>query len=337
MGPRRGPRKHADARELRFQPRQIQPLVREPLTTATTLHAYRESLSQVSPNVILFAAMATRRSDWVGKRLRACTWVVAIGLLLAGCNAADPSVECRNLGRYEVGKEGGYLPCCPELNEISTLTAAYGPGGELASCQSAILNTYACISGSCGDGICEGPEEDCGCIRDCGGPSECTDAQPELERRMPAALSSRPVALECDRMRPCNAVVPAGDACASHAECTEGRNGRCQPFGYECTYDQCFVDDDCTTRQLCECASGPGGSHRCVPADCRIDTDCPDDLGCSPSASLQCSNLSGTIGYRCHTLSDECTTDSDCADGGMCVFDLESGRWVCSDSICLTD
>ena len=109
---------------------------------------------------------ATSLSRWIALGL------AAHALLLVRCGGGDSGEDCRGYGRYEVGKEGGYRPCCPELTQIATLTAAYGPGAVVVECQEAIVNTYACIEGACGDGVCEGPEEDCGCIADCGGPGE---------------------------------------------------------------------------------------------------------------------------------------------------------------------
>ena len=85
--------------------------------------------------------------------------------------SSSESEACRAVGRYEVGKEGGYEPCCEGLHEISTLKASYGTEGEVVDCQDAELNLYACILGTCGDGICEPAEDDCGCMRDCGGPT----------------------------------------------------------------------------------------------------------------------------------------------------------------------
>jgi hypothetical protein len=76
------------------------------------------------------------------------------------------SGSCNPLGRYEVGKEGGYLPCCAGLNEISRGSLLEDGQGRLV-CQQLPLNTYACIEGTCGDGRCEEEEKVCGCAQDC--------------------------------------------------------------------------------------------------------------------------------------------------------------------------
>jgi hypothetical protein len=71
------------------------------------------------------------------------------------------------VGRYEVGKEGGYLPCCPGLTQLSTWVEAYVDGADVRTCVDAPVNSYSCIAGSCGDGICEDAEAPCGCGVDC--------------------------------------------------------------------------------------------------------------------------------------------------------------------------
>lgn len=83
-----------------------------------------------------------------------------------GTGGTGASIDCRPLGRYEVGKEGGYLPCCAGLNEITRGSLLAESDGRLV-CQQLPLNTYACIEGTCGDGTCEENEKACGCTQDC--------------------------------------------------------------------------------------------------------------------------------------------------------------------------
>jgi hypothetical protein len=71
------------------------------------------------------------------------------------------------VGRYEVGKEGGYKPCCPGLRQLQTLSEAYVNGESTPSCVQEPLNSFSCIQGLCGDGICEDAEAPCGCGVDC--------------------------------------------------------------------------------------------------------------------------------------------------------------------------
>jgi hypothetical protein len=149
----------------------------------------------------------------------------------------------------------------------------------------------------------------------------------------------RVAAIDCERERPRNRIYffvggsPGSVVCQSHDDCSDGVNGRCQAFGYECTYDACFTDRDCAAGELCDCAGGLHGSHRCLPAtDCRVDADCPSGRFCSPSGSRTCVNLNGVVGYFCHTPADDCGADCPLA----CVFDADIGHWRCTDSFCTT-
>jgi hypothetical protein len=47
----------------------------------------------------------------------------------------------------------------------------------------------------------------------------------------------------------------------------------------------------------------------------------------------------GTVGYYCHTASDQCATDADCGntDGAYtpyCAYDTTVGHWVCGSGVC---
>jgi hypothetical protein len=94
-------------------------------------------------------------------------------------DAAADAGECRGPGRYEAGKEGSYRPCCDGLTEVGYASAAY-TGADVRICWMPPLRVYACVKGSCGDGICEvGEAAPCGCVADC--PSarwETPDASP---------------------------------------------------------------------------------------------------------------------------------------------------------------
>jgi hypothetical protein len=132
--------------------------------------------------------------------------------LTASGSEVAPGSACREAGRYEVGKDGGYLPCCAGLTEISTLSEATDENGA-RFCTQLPLNTYACIVGTCGDGICEAQEMGCGCETDCLEQSllppidSCDDfrnhaAPSELDIRVTnagtRALYIQPVAATCD-------------------------------------------------------------------------------------------------------------------------------------------
>ncbi len=151
----------------------------------------------------------------------------------------------------------------------------------------------------------------------------------------------RPEAVACDMTRPSPPVVPnpnSMDECAAHTDCTAGMNGRCleMRFGYVCTYDECFSDDDCSG--VCECNGGFGSdANVCLrQGDCNVDADCGAGNFCSPSFG-DCGSFSGTIGYFCHTPQDDCVNDSDCTSMGpqwYCRYDPLVARWSCSDAQC---
>jgi hypothetical protein len=92
-------------------------------------------------------------------------------------------------------------------------------------------------------------------------------------------------------------------------------------------------DSDCATGQTCACHGSPyDGSqgNACVPGNCRVDADCGSNGYCSPSYAIQgCGSLGG---YYCHTPTDACTDDSDCASSqgpALCVYTAPAGRWTC--------
>jgi hypothetical protein len=93
---------------------------------------------------------------------------INIGTTLTEDNEAltDSGLDCRGPGRYESGKEGSYRPCCSGLTEVFYKKPGYSDGEKV--CMDIPLRVYACVSGHCGDGICEeGESEACGCVEDC--------------------------------------------------------------------------------------------------------------------------------------------------------------------------
>ena len=90
--------------------------------------------------------------------------------LAAGSGGRD---DCRGPGRYESGKEGSYRPCCEGLTEVPVGKMGYS-GSSSDALQPVCgghppLRVYACVRGTCGDGICEeeGEAPACGCVQDC--------------------------------------------------------------------------------------------------------------------------------------------------------------------------
>ena len=101
-------------------------------------------------------------------------WAAAMTAVIAllACGNDDESSRCLSIGRYQAGKgaEGTtYVPCCAGLTEIGAMYAAKDAAGA-DICTYSLAREYACIAGTCGDGVCEEPENSCGCPNDCGGP-----------------------------------------------------------------------------------------------------------------------------------------------------------------------
>jgi hypothetical protein len=70
---------------------------------------------------------------------------------------------CLGPGRYERSDGGAYTPCCDPLRYSEGPQSNHGP-----ECEDVALLSYACLRGSCGDGICEqGEASTCGCTLDC--------------------------------------------------------------------------------------------------------------------------------------------------------------------------
>ncbi len=110
-----------------------------------------------------------------------------------------------------------------------------------------------------------------------------------------------------------------------------------------CTYDECRRDTDCPTGQACFCAEtfggylGNGATHpnTCIPANCRLDSDCGSNGYCSPSAG-PCGSSSG---FYCHTSKDTCVDPAqDCAScgamGDACVYAPMVGAFTCGNAVC---
>lgn len=137
----------------------------------------------------------------------------------------------------------------------------------------------------------------------------------------------------------------SGGTCKTDAECTQGTNGRCLSLVLgppSCSYDRCAKDGDCgQSTGVCQCrAAAEGGANVCRQGNCRTDGDCgvTGKGFCSPSATgidatCRTGIPSGSFGYFCHTPSDECSNDADCAKGvtgqGACIYDLNKVHWAC--------
>jgi hypothetical protein len=132
--------------------------------------------------------------------------------------------------------------------------------------------------------------------------------------------------------------------CLVDADCKAGKNGRCanlrggascsNPAGYayvtecECTYDACFSDADCPAGTLCNC--DPLAGNACLPANCRVDSDCASGY-CSPSQAQSYCSYATTGGYYCHTDQDSCDSDADCPEADeACTWQPQTNAWQCA-------
>lgn len=164
----------------------------------------------------------------------------------------------------------------------------------------------------------------------------------------------RATATPCDGVRPDNEPtgIPDGGTepngyieCRTNAECTKGKNGRCNGNGHDgwrCTYDACQTDNDCTSTKgsVCQCEGGfRADNDVCLEGGCRVDADCGANGFCSPTLG-DCGNYTGTLGYFCHQPGDECVDDEDCAGAtgpigtGSCRYNKMVGHWRCETSEC---
>lgn len=134
-------------------------------------------------------------------------------------------------------------------------------------------------------------------------------------------------------------------SCHTHAECTQGKNGRCSGNvhdGWRCNYDECQSDTECG-KHVCECGGGfRSDNDVCLnEGNCKLDAECGTQY-CSPTLGM-CGDYAKTVGYYCHTPKDECVDDGDCArvDGGVsvgerpyCAYDPKVSHWRCSAAQC---
>jgi hypothetical protein len=132
----------------------------------------------------------------------------------------------------------------------------------------------------------------------------------------------------------------SGSGCKKHADCTQGKNGRCvlDPIGigrasrmYYCSYDQCATDADCDPGIVCLCS--PNDSAHCLYAGtCQTDADCRGGaVGyCSPGYGRDCGGYHSYSGFYCHTPWDACFEDSDCTGSDFCSYNVVNGGWECT-------
>ena len=124
---------------------------------------------------------------------------------------------------------------------------------------------------------------------------------------------------------------PLEGECVAHADCAEGRNGRCVTSEHDdlvCAYDACMTNDDCASGEVCLCGIGRWGENECVRAECTSDADCPGGW-CVVDEQWW-----GASGVFCMTCDDECQNDCDRTGGIECAYGPEgssSPRWYCAE------
>jgi hypothetical protein len=154
-------------------------------------------------------------------------------------------------------------------------------------------------------------------------------------------------------------------SCSSDSQCIDGVNGRCFPWkglisSGGCAYDECFTDSNCGAKTPCICRSSStdNSANMCdVGGNCAVDSDCGPGGYCSPSmetcnstnpeARVEGWYFGGPNPYYCHTASDLCINDSDCAslDAGTattpscptstpCAYNAQHNRWECTELVC---
>ena len=165
--------------------------------------------------------------------------------------------------------------------------------------------------------------------------------------------------------RPSCVTTSCASTCSSDSQCIDGVNGRCFPWEGlvgpgGCSYDECFSDSNCGARTPCLCRSSStdNSANICdVGGNCAVDSDCGPGGYCSPSmetcystnpeAVVEGRNYGGPNPYYCHTASDLCINDSDCAslDSGTattsscptytpCAYNAQDNRWECTQLVC---
>jgi hypothetical protein len=180
---------------------------------------------------------------------------------------------------------------------------------------------------------------------------------PEGDAEVP--LEHRPTPACCPAQRggpggqpyPSDYASDEAGGCTSDSQCTSGVNGRCIPNDGEvgpggCSYDECFTDSNCGSKTPCLCRSSAtdNSPNVCdVGGNCAVDSDCGSGGYCSPSVQVLPNQPPdacwGLDLYFCHTVSDLCINDSDCAppDAGSpptCAYHPQDSRWECTDAVC---
>jgi hypothetical protein len=88
---------------------------------------------------------------------------------------------------------------------------------------------------------------------------------------------------------------------------------------------------------VCECGAV---ENKCVANGCTTDASCGEGGACSPSPATCAEQSAIATGpsdgfpHYCHTTSDQCLDDMDCAGKGICAYSAGALTWRCSGVPC---
>lgn len=89
-----------------------------------------------------------------------------------------------------------------------------------------------------------------------------TDTDTDTDTGIRELKNHREVATSCQNdFSPIEPSEDADGSCSQDADCTEGMNGKCiRGIGmagliFNCTYDLCVADEDCSNSEICHCSS----------------------------------------------------------------------------------
>ena len=269
---------------------------------------------------------------------------------------------------------------------VSGSSGRGGVGGASGSGGSSVICFLPpCAPPSCPGSYVVAPSNDCDCSGPCGCPCGCwtcvpVSESPDASTRKDASVSDGPstaggakiplqhrsTSVSCPSQRgpgpSCTGTMCS--SCSTDSQCTAGVNGRCFPWEGQvsrggCSYDECSSDSNCGAKTPCLCRSSStdNSANMCdVGGNCAVDSDCGPGGYCSPSmetcystnpeAMVEGRNYGGPNPYYCHTASDLCTNDSDCAllDAGTattsplaytpCAYNVQDERWECTHFVC---
>jgi hypothetical protein len=302
--------------------------------------------------------------------------LTCVALVTHGCGGASLRLAAHdaasaNQGTGDTSRAGGNFGTggVPAAGGTSAggLLFTGGGGAPGAGGSSTVCIPPPCIVPSCGDGFVMVDSNTCDCSGPCGCPCGCWTCVPVPQPGSGGATGQSTAVPSKHRSSSASCPSQRGPApscagtmcssCSSDSQCTDGVNGRCFPTQAlvgpgGCSYDECFSGSDCGSKTPCLCrtSSADASANVCnVAGNCAVDADCGPGGYCSPSVKVvpgQPPNVCwGSTPYYCHTASDLCLNDADCAplDAGSptpgpptnaCAYNPQGNRWECTQGVC---